>query len=380
MRILHLGKYYPPDTGGIESINASLARGAVAAGMNATVLCFANHAVHDEVDNGVVVHRVLQTRKVASQPLSAAYIRRAADLARDADVVHVHTPNMLAALAVLRLPGTVRILIHWHSDVVGKGLLGQVLRPLERAMLSRADCIVATSRAYADASASLAGYAAKIRVIPLGVDAATTAPRQDRRDLVAALPPALRPFADGRPLVLSVGRLVRYKGYAVLIDAVHRMRVRASFIIVGAGPLHEDLQARIDARGLQDRIILAGRLSDSTLEHLRLLADVYCMPSIERSEAFGVALIEAMASRMPLVATCISGSGVPWVNLQDESGLNVKPADPQALAKALDRLLEDDTLRARLADGARARYEQLFTERAMVVATLNLYRDIMVKA
>jgi len=373
--VLHLGKFYPPDNGGIESVTAALARGAAAAGMATTVLCFEEHGRGNAQDGAVTVRRV-PAIKIASQPLSLAYMREAVQRARRADIVHVHLPNMLAALAVTGIGPGPKIVLHWHSDVVGKGLLAHLTRPIERAMLRRADKVICTSQAYADASPTLRPFVGRVAVVPLGVADVPTR-QDDPATLRAALPPALRQHVDGRPLVLCVGRLVPYKGYATLIEAVAHLRSNAALVIVGGGPLQADLQARIDRAGCGERIRLAGRVDESTLGRLRSAASIFCMPSVERSEAFGVSLVEAMAAGLPLVATRIEGSGVPWVNLHDESGLNVAPGNAQELAAALDRLLQDEALRARLAAGARSRYERLFTELATVNATLAVYRGVL---
>ena len=136
-RILHLGKFYPPDKGGIESVTAVLARSAASHGMPTTVLCFEAYGRGDAIDEGVAVRR-FPAVKLASQPLSLAYFREALNLGRRADIVHVHLPNMVAALAVACLGAGPKVVLHWHSDVVDKGLLACLLGPLERLMLRRA--------------------------------------------------------------------------------------------------------------------------------------------------------------------------------------------------------------------------------------------------
>ncbi len=370
MKIVHLGKYYPPDTGGIESVAASLARGTASHGHEVDVVSFGRTS-SSVLDAGarVLRHRVAKT--VASQPLSAGYVIDAIRRGRRADVLHVHVPNMLAAWAALRVGPRPAVVVHWHSDVIDKGLLGRVLGPLERALLRRADVIICTSPPYAQASPILQPFASKIRVVPIGV------PEQDAGTIDEATVPAnLREWIGARKLVLCIGRLVPYKGYESLIDAASQVQQDAAIVVVGGGPLAGELQARIDRGGLAHRIRLAGRLDDAALAWLRRRADVFCMPSVERSEAFGVVLIEAMAIGRAVLATDIPGSGVPWVNLHGASGLNVPPNHPVELSAAMDLLLTDDALRLRLAAGARQRYEQMFTEAVSVEGTLDVYAGL----
>lgn len=374
IRILHLGKFYPPDNGGIESVTASLARGAVQAGYAVTVHCFEEHAKGDQIDQGVHVCRVPLGIKLASQPLGLRYLWRGWRLVRKTDLVHIHAPNMLGALLVLFVPARVKVIVHWHSDVIGKGILGSLFAPLEAAMLRRAECIMCTSQAYADASKTVQPFSQKVAVVPLGV------PDHRAQNLANAgvdgksvLPINLSTHIAGRPVVLCVGRLVAYKGYSVLIDAAKLMQADAAIVIVGGGPLGDSLQKQINEQNLHSRVVLAGRLEADTLTALQSMATLFCMPSNERSEAFGVALLEAMVWGLPLVATKIDGSGVPWVNLHGQSGLNVPLNDPHALAEALDKLLTNKKLRNELASGSRLRYENLFTEQQAVAEILKLY-------
>jgi len=373
--VLHLGKFYPPDNGGIESVTAALARGTAAAGMATTVLCFEEQGRGDAQDSGVTVRRV-PAIKIASQPLAMIYLREALQRARGADIVHVHLPNMLAALAVTRIGQGPKVVLHWHSDVVGKGLLAHLTRPIERAMLRRADKVICTSQAYADASPTLQRFSKKVAVVPIGV---ADVPARDvsPETLRALLPLAFRQHVDGRLLVLAVGRLVPYKGFSVLVEAAARMTTDAAVVIVGGGPLDAELRGQIASFDAGGRVLLAGRIDDATLAALQGLATVFCMPSVERSEAFGVALVEAMAYGLPIVATQIPGSGVPWVNLDGKSGINVPVGDPLKLALALDHLLQDPSLRQRLAQGARSRFEALFTVQRSINAILHLYAQLL---
>ncbi|MDE1947006.1 MAG: glycosyltransferase [Burkholderiales bacterium] len=375
LRVLHLGKFYPPDNGGIESVTAALARGAAAAGMATTVLCFEELGRGDAQDGPVTVRRV-RAIKIASQPLCHAYLRQATRLAREADIVHVHLPNMLAAWAVTQIGAGPRVVLHWHSDVVGKGVLAHLSRPLERAMLRRADKVICTSQAYADASLPLRPFAAKVVVVPIGVAEPEAPVRNGAAVTPSGLPTRLQSHLEGRPLVLAVGRLVPYKGFAVLIDAAARLETDAAVVIVGGGPMQAELHRRIEAAGVDQRVMLAGRVDEATLAVLLRQASLFCMPSIERSEAFGVALVEALARGLAVVATRIPGSGVPWVNSDGETGINVEPGQPEALAQAIDCLLRDSGLRERMGQGARKRYEDHFTLERSTQAVLTLYRKL----
>jgi glycosyltransferase involved in cell wall biosynthesis len=373
-KIVHFGKYYFPETGGIESVTASLARGAAQKDHRVSVVCFDKHSGHERaLIDGVDVIRVPIGKMVASQPLGFGYFVKCLQQGRYADVVHLHAPNMLGALASLFIGKRARLLVHWHSDVINKGMLGKLTRPLETALLKRADAIIATSEVYADASETLRPYRKKIQVVPIGVPDVS-----DAQGHVDDQPsPELQRAILGKKLILSVGRLVPYKGFDVLIRAAKHLVDDAVMVIVGGGPLKDELQAIIDATGVSDRVYLAGRLSDAVLHSLFRSAQLYCLPSTYRAEAFGVVLLEAMAYGVPIVATDIPGSAVPWVNAHGVSGVNVPVNDPEALAAACNDILSSHEKRTQFAQGARQRFVNEFTEQESVRKMLSAYARLM---
>jgi len=375
-RIVHFGKYYFPDAGGIESVTLSLAKGAAKSGYSVTVVCFKKTPAGDaEVIDDVQVIRAPISQLIASQPLGWKYVQLCLREARGADVIHVHTPNMLTALCCLFISKKSKLLVHWHSDVINKGLLGKLLRPLEGALLHRANCIVTTSQVYAEASPTLQPFRDKITVVPIGVP--DTKKQDSSVPENAHLPADLSAKLSGKHLILAVGRLVLYKGFEVLIGAAKTLRDDAVVVIVGEGPLQETLKAAVETTGVADRVYLAGRLTDEELHALLDWAVMYCLPSVERSEAFGVVMLEAMAYGLPIVATNIPGSGVPWVNQHGVTGVNVPVGDPIALAQACNQILNSEEDRIRFSAGARRRFETEFTEDVFVKRMLATYDRLL---
>lgn len=370
--IVHFGKYYFPDAGGIESVTVSLARRAALFGHAVTVVCFEKSpASRIEIIDGVHVIRAPIAKLLASQPLGFKYFLKCLSSAKKADIVHLHSPNMLGAVCALFIPSRTRLLVHWHSDVLNKGLLGKILRPLESALLSRANSIVATSQVYADASETLAPHIDKIVIVPIGVRDA----KHESSD--SKLPPTLESKTGNRMIILAVGRLVPYKGFDVLIRAAQQLVKDSMVVIVGCGPLQEDLQQDIVNSEVEDRVVLAGRLSNAALNALFKRATLYCLPSTSRAEAFGVVLLEAMNYGLPIVASDIPGSGVPWVNQHGVSGLNVPIGNEKAIAKACNQILESEKLREKFSEGARQRFLTQFTEDASVNRMMAVYERLL---
>lgn len=369
VRILHLAKYYPPEQGGMESVTQILAEGTLDHSHEVEVLCFTKATAGVESIAGVTITRTSVTVEKASQPLGLGYFWQGLRKARRADIVHLHAPNLLASLQSLLLPARTRLLVHWHSDIIGKGLLGRLVHPLERGMLARADVVIATSAAYAKASPNLTSVAAKVRVVPIGIPPPTLA-KTDGSDR------DFEQFLRGRQLVLALGRLVPYKGFATLIAVGDKMPHDCAIVIGGIGPMREALHSEIIAAGLDDRILLAGRLSGAELELLFSRAMCFCLPSVERSEAFGVVLLEAMARGVPCIATTIDGSGTAWVNQHLTSGINVPPRDPVALGRAITAIASDPMLQRRLGLAAKQRFESCFTAKQFVDAVKAVYAEL----
>jgi rhamnosyl/mannosyltransferase len=286
------------------------------------------------------------------------------------DLLHLHVPNptMLLALALLRprLP----LVVTYHSDVIKQKTLALALRPFEHLVFRRAGVLLSDSPTYPDGSAVLQRYQDKLDVLPLGIRVATylkpsPAAREHARGLREK---------HGQPLWLAVGRLVYYKG---LHNAVRALAsVPGKLLVVGHGPLEASLKKLAREVGVADRVVWHGVASAEELIGAYHAATAFWFPSNERSEGFGLAQVEAMASGCPVLNTSIPGSGVPWVSPHGETGLTVPVNDPAALARAARRLLEEPGLRERLAQGARERASQEFGHTLMARRSLDVYAQV----
>lgn len=365
MDILHLGKYYYPERGGIESVTQSLAEGAQKHGHRVTVLCFSQDDSRVEEDiNGVMVKRMKNFTSVASQPISFKYLMESFTLSRKADIVHVHVPNVLALVVVLCIGWRRNTILHWHSDVIGKGLLGRLIWPLEHFSAKLSKTIIATSRNYAEHSSVLHRFESKVSVVPIGIDLASS---------------RVRNTPGNARFILAVGRLVKYKGFHILIHAfssVTEKTENVELVIVGVGPEEQQLKHLTRHLGLENRVRFKGGVDEDTLTELYRTAYMFCLPSISRAEAFGVVLLEAMAAGLPIVSSEVNGSGMSWVNKHMSSGLLVSPGNPDKLAAALLELIEDEDLRNRLSEGATQRVIRLFDNEVAIRKCLDVYNQM----
>lgn len=373
VRILHIGKYYAPQRGGIERHVQTLAEACVRADDAVCVLAHQPpgrwRGAHETI-NGVDVRRAGCVAAPVYTPLSPAFPFELARALREfrPDLLHLHAPNpscfvALASPAARRIPWVV----HWHADVPPDApdwrlrVAYRAYRPFERALLARARAIIATSTSYLDASLALAPWRAKTRVVPLGVDPAHATPAA----------PSAWPRTNALRL-LAVGRLGRYKGFDVLLRSLCDVP-DADLLLVGDGECARALRAQAAACGIGGRVVFAGEVEDAALAAAYADADAFVLPSLDRGEAFGLVLLEAMRAGLPVIASDIRGAAVGEVVVDGETGWLVPPGDAGALAAAIARM-NDAPARQRLGKAGQKRWSERYTLAASVAATRAVYR------
>jgi glycosyltransferase involved in cell wall biosynthesis len=359
LRILQIGKFFDPDTGGIERVTQDLSYGLLEHGVQADVLCLSQRASYPAYHAPFQVYRCPSTVEIGGRSISLSYAWQIARLWPHYDAALVHVPNPLAMLAV-NLFWRKPFALFWHADVVTMPRLSPLLRPLERWSGRQADMVIGATPAHVGGSYIADVLQPKSQVAAYPFDGARLAADREVTPAVQKI----ADFAAGRPLILAVGRLVEYKGFRFLIESAKHLQAPAAICVVGTGVLQHELQAAIEAHGVGDRVIMAGGMSDPELSALLQMAQIATMPSINRAEMYGVAQVEAMGMGKPVVSTSIPDSGVSWVNRHDVSGLIVPPEDAAALAAAFDTLLTHPELYARLANGAKHLFDTVYSSTA----------------
>ena len=363
MKVLHVGKFYPPYKGGMEThLHALCTKLQEDIDVAVVVANTARERVDDVID-GVRVTRMGTAINLGAAPINpglAAYIR-----ASGADIVHIHVPHPGAILAYLASGYRGRLVVTYHSDIVRQRIAGAAFAPFMHLALRRASTIICTSPNYIESSSILRAHRTRCRVLPFSIETERFA----RAD--AAVVRHIRQ-EHGDRIVLGVGRQVSYKGFEFLVRAM--VDVRGRLVLVGNGPLRQDLERLAIALRIAERVTFLDEVPDVAPYYHA--ADVFVLPSVARSEAFGLVQLEAMAAGKPVVNTALE-SGVPYVSPDGVTGLTVPPMDPAALAQALNRLLDDPELRERFGEAGRARVRTHFSADEMVRQTLDVYRDAM---
>ena len=179
----------------------------------------------------------------------------------------------------------------------------------------------------------------------------------------------------GPSTLLFVGKLRYYKGLDTLLSAMASLP-EVRLIIVGDGPQRQALERMTVDLRLAERVRFVGEVDDLTLPHYYRKAHVFVLPSNARAEAFGIVLLEAMASGLPCVTTEI-GTGTSWVVQNGINGVIVPPRNPGALAEAIRSLMKDESLPAKMGQASRERVMALFRQSLMVRRTGELYQSLL---
>ena len=371
MRVLQLGKFYPIQ-GGVEKVMFDLLDGMSNQGITCDMLC-ANAYVGQSLriiqhnDNSQIICTNTLCKKYATM-ISPQMVVELRKICSSYDIIHVHHPDPMAALALFFSGYKGKVVLHWHSDILKQKKMLMFFMPLQKWLLNRADIIVGTTPVYVAQSPHLKTVQQKCTYLPIGINKVSPDP---------IIVNEIRRKYRNKKIVFSLGRLVEYKGYKYLVEAAKFLSSNYVVLIGGSGPLKNELHKQILENGLQEKIHLLGRISDTELSSYYGACDLYCLPSIMKTEAFAIVQIEAMSCGKPIVATKIPESGVSWVNKDGVSGLNVPIENGQALANAIHGIVSNDVLYQKLSHGATERFNHLFRKEKMVEMCVGIYEKLL---
>jgi glycosyltransferase involved in cell wall biosynthesis len=367
LKVLHTYKVYRPEVdGGIPEVISQLTTPRMPSVDSAVLVARVRGLPRRYKIDDVPVTACASLGSLLSMPIApfypAAFIRQAAA----SDVVVHHAPFPLNDIAIAGLSKRVALIVHWHAEILGRTWSKRLLAPAIHHALSRADKIIVSHPRIVDESEFLGPYRDKCIAIPYGVDI----------DDWATLEPGDARAADELRrryprLIVAIGRLVPYKGYAVLLRALQGLD--AHLVIFGEGPLLAELTALADSLGISDKVTFAGRRDRNEIKAHLHAARALALASISAAEAFGLVQIEAMAARLPIVNTNID-TAVPTVARDGLEGFTVPCGDADALREALRRLVDDESLAKRLGEAGYQRAREQYSRDSFRTKNLDVYR------
>jgi glycosyltransferase involved in cell wall biosynthesis len=365
LRIAHLTATFPPYPGGAGNTAFRFAKGQAERGHHVEV--FTAPAKGERPDPGqALVHRIEPVFAIGNAPL----IPKIATVG-GFDVVHIHYPFIFGAELTLlgRLGGSRRrqaLLVHYKNRLVAKGPRRAAFETYERTVaplvMRAADRICVLSPDHAASVPYLRriaeGDPAKLVEMPNGVDTELFSPGADEDGVRARA--GIQEDAVVAAFVATLDRAHHFKRLDVAIDAIAALRdTDVHLLVAGGGELLEDFRRRAAAAGVADRVHFLGAVPHSDLPSVMRAADLLLL-STEPPESFGIVLIEAMACGLPTLAT--KYPGVRAVVDEGETGLLVPPGDPQAVAAAIERLVDAGRDgRAAMGEAGREKAERLWS-------------------
>jgi len=374
MKVLQLGKFYPPHIGGIESVIYEITEELNRRGVKCDVLCSNSKREYKEevIKRETYQYRVIRTKsygRILSTSITPQMISKLREIINEYDIIHLHHPDPMANLALfLSKFDRKKLVVHWHSDIIRQNLILKFYKPLLNWILKRANVIIATSPKYIEESKQLLPFKEKCVVIPLGI-------KKDKLCSDSEAVSNLREKYKGKKIIFSLGRFIAYKGFEYLIESARHLPLDYIILIGGEGPLRRKYEKIIKKYNLFDKVKLLGRLPQNMLGNYYNACDVFCLPSVSKNEAFGLVIIEAMSFGKPIVATNIKGSGVSWVNQDGITGLNVEPKNPKKLAQAIKFICSNKKVYKKFSENALKRFNEEFTIDKEVSRILEVYNS-----
>ena len=369
-KVLHISKYYFPFSGGTEQIARDVVL-SLKDSCEQKVIAF-NDGKEDKIDfvDDIEIIKCGCFAKISAQSLSISYRKQLHKVIEEfnPDIVIFHYPNPFVASFLLKelTNRDIKLVVYWHLDIIRQKFLRVLFNGQNRKLLERADKVIATSPNYIEGSKWLQSVKEKCVVVPNCINV-------ERMELSAEIKERaekIRKENKGKTICVAVGRHTEYKGFTYLIKASKLLDDSFRVFITGKGELTDSLQK--EAEG-DSKVIFTGRIDDVELKALIYASDIFCFPSITKNEAFGLALAEAMYYEKPAVTFTIPGSGVNYVCLNSENGIEVENRNVEAYAMAIKKLANNEELRKKYGMAGKQRVEENFLSS---IFAMNISKEI----
>lgn len=374
IRPLHVGKFMPPPHAGVEAHIDTLLNSLSGYCYPTLLAARSPSRSNESLQPDYRSIRTENLGKFASATVSPSVVTKGIYelTSKRSNILHIHAPNPWADILALSAPRSVPVVVTWHSDIVRQMAYFPWYRKIQRAVLKRAEKVIFFTEGHYLSSTQAGGLpSSKVKFIPHGLnyDELTSTSIQD------SINSSDSSLGD-RDYILHVGRHVPYKGINYLLDAFSLAKTHALLVLVGAGELTSSFKRQVDSLGISERVRFLGEVDKLHLRRLYRNSAFFCLPSVERSEAFGIAACEAMAFGKPTLV-CDLGNGVNYLNRHGETSIIVPPRNVAALSEAIDMLMDNVSLRNSMGMLAAEWVRKRFSLDVMRSETLSLYESII---
>ena len=341
MKVLHVGKFYPPFNGGMETYLADLSEQQAKTHTVTTLVHNHNFnilssATKQESINGVNIIRQKSLRPILFTPIMLGLNKQVNKLIDQnlVDIIHISWPNPSALLLLMNKKAKNKPwVVQWQSDMITKksSLLLKVaykfFKLFEKLLLKKALKIIVSTQEYAEYSIALKPFKKKLEVIPLGLKPQMVAVEPKELEWAQTL------WKHAKYKIYTIGRLTFYKNHRLIIEAA-QLLPEALFIITGTGTLKNNLDKLIAQRKINN-VVLTGGLSKEKLNALMFTCDAFCLPSNDRAESYGMVLLEALSHNKKILVSDLQGSGMKWIASQTDLGYTFDCDDAKDLVNKI---------------------------------------------
>lgn len=361
MKVLHIFRtYFPETTGGIEEVIKNIVFSTKSDELISDILTVHSKSNTTKRSINSSIYYTKRNFTVSHVDFSISCLQKFLKINKSYDILHLHFPWPFADLLSFLSSGKTKILLSYHCDILRNPFLYFFYRPFLYQFLKKVDHICVSSKPLYNNSKVISNFKNKCSVVPFA--------------LPAKAEYEYKPI-KGKYWVF-VGMLRKYKGLDILVKAMQETKEK--LIIVGDGPEKNRIINLVKELGLNERIYLTGRVSDSKKFELLSKSKGFILPSITNAEAFGMSILEALRYEKPVISTEV-GTGTSWVNLNNVTGFVVPPCDPLELANAINKISDSSKLWYEFSKNAGKRFNDLFVNEKMGLQYRKIYDKLINK-
>ena len=360
IRILHVTKgFYPEVIGGIETFIDTLCidlKNQYEFG----ILCLGNKT-HVYRYKNLKIYKFRKSFEISSCPFSLEALIKYKKTIKSYDIIHYHYPYPFMDILNL-FSAKKKKIVTYHSDIVKQKLLNFFYHPVKLFFLNSMDKIIVSSKQYLNTSKDLKNFKKKIKIINFGINKIQVKTNNNLKK---------------QKYILFVGSIRYYKGLNILIEAAKT--IKSKIFICGSG---KDLTKLILLKNKLrlKNVFFLGYVSEKYKNELLKHCELFILPSNARSEAFGIAILEAMSFGKPIIS-CRIGSATSYINKNNITGYVIQPNDSKLLSKKINFLLDKDNkeIKNNFSKNSFLRFKRFFTSTRMSRQYLMLYKNVFKK-
>lgn len=373
MKILQLGKFYPPVFGGIQNVMYEFTTGLNQANVHCDVLC--SNTINQYEETHINTYKIFRTKSygihfsTSISPQMISILKRIQD---DYDIISIHFPDPMAALALFISKPKGKVVLHWHSDVIKQKYILKLFEPLQNWVINRADLIIGATEKHIKNSDQAQLMINKNAIIPYPYD-----PDALKKCIDMDLFYQLKIKYKNKKIIFAMGRLIYYKGFEYLIESATYLNDEYIIIIGGEGELRSKLTQQIKDNNLESKVELIGFIPYNELGTYYKICDIFCLPSTFRSEMFGIVQLEAMSFGKPVISTKLKRSGVCNVNIDGITGKCVEVGNGLEIANAIHTILQDSHTYLLYSENCKRRVKEVFDKKIVVNILIETYKKLL---